>query len=71
MVKKSLIELFKEIYGSSPDIFSSAPGRINIIGEHTDYNLGYVLPAAIDFRVYFLANKRNDEKSSTCWRFRL
>lgn len=61
MIKKSLIELFKEIYGSSPDVFSSAPGRINIIGEHTDYNLGYVLPAAIDSRVYFLAKKRNDD----------
>lgn len=62
MVKKSLLTLFDEIYESPPDIFSSAPGRINIIGEHTDYNQGYVLPAAINFRIYFLAKKRKDDQ---------
>lgn len=51
---------FREIFGSPPDVYSSAPGRINIIGEHTDYNLGYVLPSAIDRRVVFLASKRAD-----------
>jgi galactokinase len=55
-----LIRSYKEIFGSFPEVFSSAPGRINIIGEHTDYNLGYVLPSAIDRHVAFLASKRTD-----------
>lgn len=38
----------------------SAPGRINIIGEHTDYNEGFVLPAAIDKRIYLAIAARND-----------
>lgn len=54
------VQSFKEIYGSPPEICCSAPGRINIIGEHTDYNLGYVLPSAIDRYVIFLASKRRD-----------
>lgn len=62
MIEKSLIELFKEIYELPPEVLCSAPGRINIIGEHTDYNQGYVLPAAINFRVYFLAKKRGDDR---------
>lgn len=56
-MENSLIKSFQEIYLSSPEILSSAPGRINLIGEHTDYNQGYVLPAAIHFRNYFLASK--------------
>ncbi len=37
----------------SPDLIVESPGRINLIGEHTDYNLGYVLPAAIDKKITF------------------
>jgi len=55
-----LTQPFREIFGSPPEVYSSAPGRINIIGEHTDYNLGYVLPSAIDRHVVFLASKRTD-----------
>ncbi|MFW6129238.1 MAG: galactokinase [Candidatus Aminicenantaceae bacterium] len=62
MTEKQLISLFKNVYKKPPEIISSAPGRINIIGEHTDYNLGYVLPAAINFRVYFLVSERKDNK---------
>jgi galactokinase len=58
----SLIRDFEGIYHFPPEVYSSAPGRINIIGEHTDYNLGYVLPSAIDLRVSFLASKRTDGK---------
>jgi galactokinase len=54
--------MFREIYHAFPEVFSSAPGRINIIGEHTDYNLGYVLPSAIHLRTFFLAAKRKDRK---------
>ena len=41
-------EAFQSKFNSEPDDFFLAPGRINIIGEHIDYNDGFVLPAAID-----------------------
>ncbi len=56
----SKFELFSRIFHTPPQILASAPGRINIIGEHTDYNNGYVLPAAIHLRTYFLATPRRD-----------
>lgn len=62
MTEKSLRAIFEKIYEFPPEIISSAPGRINIIGEHTDYNLGYVLPAAINLRINFLASRREDER---------
>jgi galactokinase len=43
---------FRAAFGHEPDGVWSAPGRVNLIGEHTDYNLGYVLPFAIDRRTY-------------------
>lgn len=56
------IELkFKELYGTTPAIYRS-PGRINIIGEHTDYNEGFVLPAAIDKAAYVAITKRDDDE---------
>jgi galactokinase len=61
-MEDSLIRIFREIYQSFPEVYSSAPGRINIIGEHTDYNLGYVLPSAIHLRTFFLAARRKDRK---------
>ncbi|MFC2124543.1 galactokinase [Bacteroidota bacterium] len=47
-----IIKKFREIFGSDPNVYRS-PGRINLIGEHTDYNDGFVLPAAIDKEVVF------------------
>lgn len=47
----NLIDQFQKTYGKEPRIFS-APGRVNLIGEHTDYNDGFVLPIAIDRRTY-------------------
>ena len=41
-------ELFNRKYGYSPQWVAAAPGRVNVIGEHTDYNDGYVFPMAID-----------------------
>jgi len=57
-----VLAMFKEVYGVAPDHVVRAPGRINLIGEHTDYNLGWVLPAAIDKAIFF-AVKRNDSKT--------
>jgi galactokinase len=48
-------------YGSEPRIFR-APGRVNLIGEHTDYNDGFVLPCAIDRFAYIAAAPRNDRQ---------
>ncbi len=50
---------FRQLYGNEPRLFS-APGRVNLIGEHTDYNDGFVLPMAIDRRTYVAIAPRND-----------
>src|SRR5215212_478845 len=42
---------YTEKFGEAPDLVASAPGRLNLIGEHTDYNGGFVLPCAIDRRI--------------------
>ena len=51
-------DYFRQVFGGSPDVVGSAPGRVNIIGEHTDYNGGQVLPIAIDRRTYVAARAR-------------
>jgi galactokinase len=48
---RNVIEAFESRYQSTPDVYR-APGRVNLIGEHTDYNLGLVLPIAIDLSCY-------------------
>jgi galactokinase len=53
--------LFKERYGESP-ILVESPGRINLIGEHTDYNQGFVLPASIDKGICVAVSKREDDQ---------
>ena len=45
----------------APRLFQ-APGRVNLIGEHTDYNAGYVLPAAIDRQIFVAATARKDSR---------
>lgn len=50
---------FYELYGTQPRLFS-APGRVNLIGEHTDYNEGFVLPMAANLRTYVAAAPRDD-----------
>lgn len=60
MNEKVVAEIFEEKYRSAPSIAVRAPGRINLIGEHTDYNDGFVLPAAIDKAIYFCLAKRTD-----------
>ena len=56
---RALIEAFEHEFKSSPDIYR-APGRVNLIGEHTDYNLGFVLPAAIDLACYTASAPNRD-----------
>lgn len=57
---KEILLAFEKHYNHEPQLVVRAPGRINLIGEHTDYNLGYVLPAAIDKYIYFAFDKNND-----------
>lgn len=59
---KSIRELFQKRFGREPLYVVQAPGRVNLIGEHTDYNEGFVLPVAIDKRVVIAASPRCDRK---------
>ena len=51
---------FETHYGEAPALIAHAPGRVNIIGEHTDYNEGFVFPAAINFGTWVAATNRAD-----------
>ena len=55
-----ITQKFKETFGGPPTLIASAPGRVNLIGEHTDYNDGYVFPVAIDKYLNIAARKRPD-----------
>ena len=59
---KHLEQKFKEVFGAPAEKQFFAPGRVNLIGEHTDYNGGNVFPCAIDKGTYGLVKKRNDRK---------
>lgn len=62
-MKEIILKKFEEIYGDSEGtkVFF-APGRVNLIGEHTDYNGGHVFPCALTIGTYGVARKRNDRK---------
>ncbi|MCG9754225.1 galactokinase [Shewanella insulae] len=55
-------KLFVQTFGTTADDLYQAPGRVNLIGEHTDYNDGFVLPAAINFRTVIAVKQRDDDK---------
>lgn len=60
MLERSrIVERFQRVFRGTPRVFS-APGRVNLIGEHTDYNEGFVLPVAIEQRTYVAASPRSD-----------
>jgi galactokinase len=61
MTSAELAQHFKSRFGAQPKIFG-APGRVNLIGEHTDYNDGFVLPSAIEFKARVAIAPRPDRK---------
>lgn len=60
MLQKKVTKSFIDRFDSQPEIYVQAPGRVNIIGEHTDYNDGFVLPCAINYQTVTAAKKRDD-----------
>ena len=63
MVWENVLAKFKELFGDEGEIgVYFAPGRVNMIGEHTDYNGGHVFPCALTIGTYGVARKRNDKK---------
>ena len=63
MIWQNVLEKFKELFGNEGEIgVYFAPGRVNMIGEHTDYNGGHVFPCALTIGTYGVARKRSDRK---------
>jgi galactokinase len=62
MNKAEVSTLFAQQFNEAPSFVIASPGRINLIGEHVDYNSGFVLPAAIDKYMYVAVSKRNDHQ---------
>lgn len=60
-ISATVEQKFKDVFGGEPLLVRS-PGRVNMIGEHTDYNLGFVLPAAIEKAIYFAVAPRSDNR---------
>lgn len=56
-----VVEAFRERFGSEPEVVVQAPGRVNLIGEHTDYNDGFVLPLALERATYLALRRRTDK----------
>ncbi len=65
MKPHELAQHFDKLYGGHPRIFR-APGRVNLIGEHTDYNDGFVMPAAVNFSTYVAIAARPDRRLVIC-----
>ena len=60
LAENTMTYLFTEYFNHHPNIHVTAPGRVNLIGEHTDYNKGFVFPIAINFGTQIVASKRDD-----------
>ncbi|WP_145542028.1 galactokinase [Yersinia alsatica] len=61
-LKQHTLAIFRQQFNHEPDITIKAPGRVNLIGEHTDYNDGFVLPCAIDYETVISCGKRDDRQ---------
>ncbi|MGX7350150.1 galactokinase family protein [Dolosicoccus paucivorans] len=61
VIREKLAKTFQEEYEESPVNTYFSPGRVNLIGEHIDYNGGYVFPSAITQGTYGVARKRDDK----------
>ena len=61
-LKTSTQQIFSTAFGYAPTHAIQAPGRVNLIGEHTDYNDGFVLPCAIDYQTVIACAKRSDRQ---------
>ncbi|WP_024871418.1 galactokinase [Tolumonas lignilytica] len=61
-LKEKVLAVFQRSFGGEPDLFVRAPGRVNLIGEHTDYNDGFVLPCAIDYETVVAVQRRDDDQ---------
>ena len=60
--RESVLKIFEEKYGNAPENLVRAPGRVNLIGEHTDYNDGYVMPLAIDYAVWIAFSRITEQE---------
>ena len=63
-IQESVAQAFRRKFGEPPTILVRAPGRINLIGEHTDYNNGFVLPIATPHETEVLMAPRDDDHVS-------
>ena len=61
-LRTRVVTAFSERFGAPPTLVARAPGRVNIIGDHTDYNDGFVLPMAIDRAVWIALRPRDDDR---------
>ncbi|HEX6590359.1 MAG TPA: galactokinase [Longimicrobiales bacterium] len=64
--RAAVLEIFAREFGGEPEFLVRAPGRVNLIGEHTDYNDGFVLPMAIE-RAVWIALRRRDDTMVDVW----
>ncbi len=63
-IKTHVVQFFREKFGYSPAYVARAPGRVNLLGEHVDYNDGFVLPAAIDRSTYIAFSPADSDQTS-------
>jgi galactokinase len=66
----SLAAQFERLYGRPPRVLAAAPGRVNLIGEHTDYNDGFVLPLALPLSTRIAVSARDDQRARVASRER-
>ena len=60
-MRERVLSAFQSVYGCLPEFVIRAPGRANLIGEHTDYNDGFVMPLAVDYALWLAIAPRADD----------